>query len=506
MSAGAGLAGQAARAVGWGAAGSVAKLVLQFGTQIMLARILGPEQYGLFAMGVLVVSLATFLADFGMAYGLIQKPQVSDDDLRCVFTWQILVGLVVATGVWAGSDLIARGFGEARAAAVVAALAPVCLLNALSAPSLNMLKRRMDFRSIQLSQVGSYVVGHVLCGLPLALWLGDVRALIVAWLVQSTVALVWAYAAVRHPLRPLWNTADRPAMLSVGLTVMVTNLLNWLLQNVDRAVVARSYTASSIGSYSAAYNLVYTPTTTLLGVIQPVFYSASARMDSADRGRQAGVYQAVLLVILLLLAPAYVAVAVLADPIIALLYGSAWRDAGALLTPFALAMPAFLIWGMSTPMLWAAGYARKEFRSQLPVLLLWLLVCAAASQGPVLWVAWGVAGLFFVRAATMVGQVCRVLSIPARDLWRTLRPGTLACVLVGLSCEALLQLGQLAGVGAVGLLLPVLALGLGGTLLLMAATLSLTVAPDVRPALRPVLARLPAALRRLRALRRFLEE
>ena len=66
MSAGAGLAGQAARAVGWGAAGSVAKLVLQFGTQIMLARILGPEQYGLFAMGVLVVSLATFLADFGM--------------------------------------------------------------------------------------------------------------------------------------------------------------------------------------------------------------------------------------------------------------------------------------------------------------------------------------------------------------------------------------------------------------------------------------------------------
>ena len=388
----------------------------------------------------------------------------------------------------------------------MAALAPVCLLNALSAPSLNMLKRRMDFRSIQLSQVGSYVVGHVLCGLPLALWLGDVRALIVAWLVQSTVALVWAYAAVRHPLRPLWNTADRPAMLSVGLTVMVTNLLNWLLQNVDRAVVARSYTASSIGSYSAAYNLVYTPTTTLLGVIQPVFYSASARMDSADRGRQAGVYQAVLLVILLLLAPAYVAVAVLADPIIALLYGSAWRDAGALLTPFALAMPAFLIWGMSTPMLWAAGYARKEFRSQLPVLLLWLLVCAAASQGPVLWVAWGVAGLFFVRAATMVGQVCRVLSIPARDLWRTLRPGALACVLVGLSCEALLQLGQLAGVGAVGLLLPVLALGLGGTLLLMAATLSLTVAPDVRPALRPVLARLPAALRRLRALRRLLEE
>ena len=64
MSAGAGLAGQAARAVGWGAAGSVAKLVLQFGTQIMLARILGPEQYGLFAMGVLVVSLGYRAAEW----------------------------------------------------------------------------------------------------------------------------------------------------------------------------------------------------------------------------------------------------------------------------------------------------------------------------------------------------------------------------------------------------------------------------------------------------------
>lgn len=505
--AGSDLAGRAVRAVRWGAFGALAKLLLQFGTQILLVRILGPDQYGLFAIGVLVVSLATFLADFGMAYGLIQKPEVSDEDLRCVFTWQVLIGLMVAAGVFAAAPLIARGLGDVRATGVIAGLSLVCLLNAISAPSLNMLKRRMDFRSIQMAQIGSYVAGYVMCGLPLALWLGDVRALGIAWLVQALVSTGWLYSAVRHPLAPLWNTADRPAMLSTGLTVMVTNLVNWAMQNVDRTVVAHRYAAASIGSYSAAYNLIYTPTTTLLGVIQPVFYSATARMGTADLPRQAAAYQGALLLILLLLAPLYVAVAVLSGPIVALLYGPKWTQAGALLAPFALAMPAFLVWGMSTPMLWSAGQARREFRSQLPVLALWLAVCAAASRGPVTGVAWGVAVLFAARAATMVGQACQVLSIGRAAMLKVILPGLLACLAVAAVCQAGLWLAARVGLDSPWLVLPLVLLpGWAGTMGVLATVCRLDVPVPARQALRPVLGRLPARLRTLRALRGLLEE
>ena len=496
MSADAGLARQAARAVGWGAAGSVVKLGLQFGLQIVLARLLGPEQYGLFAIGVLVVSLASFLSDFGMAYGLIQKPQVSEDDLRCVFTWQVVIGLGVALAVALGAGSIAQAFGEPRAAGVVAALAPVCLLNAMAAPSLNLLKRRLDFRRLQLAQLGGYAAGYLACGLPLAWALGDVRALVVAWLVQSAVTLAGLYRAVRHPLRPLWNTPDRPVMLSTGLTVMATNLLNWLLQNVDRAVVAQRYAARSVGGYSAAFNLVYTPTTTLLGVLQPVLHAAGGRLERQDGEPLARVYRAVLLGVSVLLAPLYAAAAVLAGPIIALLYGPAWQEAASLLAPFALAMPAFLVWGLSTPVLWAAGRARQEFRSQLPVLLLWLLVCAAASRGPVIGVAWSVAGLFIVRAATMVVQVARALAMPGAALRAVLLPGLVAAAAVALTCLALSSAARALGLSEAALAVPALLLGWAGGLLPVLAWLKIP--RDLLPLLQPLRQRLPGVLQRAR--------
>jgi PST family polysaccharide transporter len=40
----------------WGAFGSMVQLILQFGIQVVLARLLGPEQYGLFAIAAIVIS------------------------------------------------------------------------------------------------------------------------------------------------------------------------------------------------------------------------------------------------------------------------------------------------------------------------------------------------------------------------------------------------------------------------------------------------------------------
>src|SRR2546427_8316734 len=72
----------------WGASGSAAQLALQLGIQVILARLLGPEQYGLFAMAAVVILLSTFFT-ISLAYGLIQKRTVTDEDVRFVNFWQL---------------------------------------------------------------------------------------------------------------------------------------------------------------------------------------------------------------------------------------------------------------------------------------------------------------------------------------------------------------------------------------------------------------------------------
>ena len=75
-------------------------MVLQLATQVVLARILGPVEFGLFALGVLVVGISTYFSDIGLAYALIQKKSVNANDIRFVWTWQCFLGLLVSGAIF----------------------------------------------------------------------------------------------------------------------------------------------------------------------------------------------------------------------------------------------------------------------------------------------------------------------------------------------------------------------------------------------------------------------
>src|SRR5713101_3885953 len=135
-------------AVLWGMSGSAAQLFLQFSVQIVLARLLGPEQYGLFAIAFVVISLSNFFSNIGIAYGLIQKRTVTEQDVKFVIFWQLVLGSVVAISVFLLAQTIAMFFKEPRVIPVIQAMAVVCLIQAAVQPSLNLLKRDLDFKSI----------------------------------------------------------------------------------------------------------------------------------------------------------------------------------------------------------------------------------------------------------------------------------------------------------------------------------------------------------------------
>ncbi|MFY8016898.1 MAG: oligosaccharide flippase family protein, partial [Inhella sp.] len=165
-----------------------------------MARLLGPVEYGVFAIGAIVIGFSAFFSDVGLAYGLIQKREVTERDVRFVVTWQIILGAVVTALIALAASPIATFFGEPRAASVVLALSALCLINALTAPALNLLKRDLDFKSIQIDFLVSYIVGYLLVGLPLALFGFHVWALVWAWLIQAAVNGLLLYRRTQHAL------------------------------------------------------------------------------------------------------------------------------------------------------------------------------------------------------------------------------------------------------------------------------------------------------------------
>ncbi|MGY0194249.1 lipopolysaccharide biosynthesis protein [Leptothrix sp. BB-4] len=456
-------------AVAWGGGGTAVRLLLQLGTQVLLARLLGPAEYGVFAIGAIVVAFATFFSDVGLAYGLIQKAEVDDRDIRFVLTWQALLGGVVTLAVVALAPWLARFFDEPRAGPVIAALAALALLNALTAPSLNLLKRRLDFRRIQIAQVLSYVAGYVLVGIPMALAGQGVWALTCSWLVQGGCNLVLMYGATRHPLRPLlWYPQGR-SQFAYGSVVFATNFVNWVINNADRVIVGRFMSSRDVGLYATACNLLATPSSALLGVLQPVFFSASSRVAD-DRERLVRGYLTLLSAFAVFLLPAFVVLFVVARDLVALLYGPAWREVGPLLQVVALSMPFFILWGLTTPMLWTGGRARSEVLIQLPIALLWIGACLLAARHSLAHVAVAVLLLNVLRCGVGVVAVCRLLEIGLARVGRALGGGLLLALAMGLLLQGLST--ALAGLAAWRLaLVPLAALAIWGLLLTWRPTL-----------------------------------
>ncbi|MEZ5654149.1 MAG: oligosaccharide flippase family protein [Burkholderiaceae bacterium] len=415
------LTGRSITGMLWGVAGTFARALLQIGAQVVLARLLGPEPYGLFAVAVVVIVLSGFFADVGLAYSLIQRPRVSDEDIRFVFSWQIVLGaavtgLLLLTAPWFGAWM-----GEARSGEVVAWLAWACVINALGATAQMLLRRQMRFKALNLASVLSYALGFVGLGIPMAVAGYGVEALVVAYLAQALFNAVFVYGAVRHPLRLLFVHPPGLDIVRFGLTAFVTSVLNWVMSSLDRVAAGLALTATGAGLYAVMSNFVTTPSLQLLSLLQGVFYSASAGVqDSVLRLRHG--LRSMFAVVALVAAPVFAAMAAVAGTIIETIYGPAWLDGALVFAALSLAMPAFLIMGMAVPVLWASGRIQQEFRLQVPLAVIWLLVLYSIVQWPTLArLAWGVFALYWLRAGVIVAATMRAVQLPAAALpalWR----------------------------------------------------------------------------------------
>jgi lipopolysaccharide exporter len=417
-------------AVFWGSFGSVLRALLQIVTQIILARLLGPTEYGIFAIASIVLSFSKFFSDVGISYGLIQKKDVTEDDIKFVFTWQVILGAVVGLAVYFLAEPLSGFFKEPKVIPVIQVASVICFINAISSPSMNLLKRDLDFRSLQAANVISYIIGYLFIGIPMALLGLQVWALIAAFISSELVSLVMMYNKSRHPIGIVLRQKDNH-LLVYGSRVFITNVLNWIIGNVDRVIIGRAFQAAQIGLYSLSYNLVSNPTLTIIGVIQSALFSTSARVqDDFDRLRKA--LLTMIGVVTLVLFPVFVGIAVVSETILQSLYGNAWLAAADVLRPISLSMPLYLLLGMATPLLWVSGETKKEFIIQLPIAVIFVAAAALGAMFSLETVAWVVFGMYFVRSITIVSATCRVLDISLRRVLRAMRGGLITTAITAL--------------------------------------------------------------------------
>jgi O-antigen/teichoic acid export membrane protein len=458
-----------AYAIKWSSAGTLARFALQLIAQIILARILGPDNYGLFGLGMVVYTFGNFFSNFGFGRQLLQKQVVTELDIRFAFTWQVIMGALATLFILFSAPAIAAYFNAPKVLPVIEWLSFTCLLNAATAPASNLLQRDLNYKTIAKIQLLAYFVGYFCVGVPLAMIGYGVDALVYAWMLQALITLVATYLARQHSLKPLFWFKDGSDALHYGSVVFITNILNWLLTNIDRVVIGRLLSVQSVGLYSVSFNLATTPNNLMLGSLQTISLTSGAKV-AGDIPKLTESYQLVLTIIFVLVIPFYVFLSALAPDIISLLYGSKWKESGDVLSILFLAMPAMMLGGLSTPILWNTEHRIQEFALQIPILLIGVgLLFGFANEG-LNTVSWIILIIYVLRALLITRAAMRALALG----WSTLCADFLRGVLMSGFVFSMVKCVTLY---AANLQMPLVTLALSGLLVGLAALLLLAVFP-----------------------------
>ena len=309
--------------LGWNGAARLLGQLLQLAATVILARLLSPKEYGLLGMVLVFTGFASFVADMGLGASIIQRSTVTERHLNSVFWLNVATGIALTAVFALAAPLIARFYQEPQLRLLTAAIALSFFLGSLNVVQVALLDKALNFRTKfwieTVSSVASGAVAVVLAFSGAGVW-----ALVGQTLTQAAVRVLMMWS--QSSWRPAWSfdfAAIRELMRFSGHLVGFGVVIYWS-QNVDKLVIGRWIGSAALGIYSLADKLMRLPIASVTDVTTSVMFPAlSFIQDDVESVRRA--YLRATRMIALITFPAMVALGVLAEPAILVVYGPKWR-------------------------------------------------------------------------------------------------------------------------------------------------------------------------------------
>lgn len=422
---------------------------------VCLARLLSPSEFGTYALALVFVNLAAVLGHSGLRAAVVQAPLLSTTTIRAA------VGLTVAVGLlgWLTIAVVAYvGFRAPLAPVLTAGGLNFCLLN-LAAVPLACLQRSLRYRELMLIELAGSIVGSAAVTLALALSGWGVWSLVVGGIVRD--GIIATLALVRYPTGiglPRRGQGLRP-LLGYGGTVALTNMAQYVSQNVDYLIVGQLLGSRALGFYSRAFYMTGRLNSLLVQGQHGVLLAGFARA-SDDRTRLRSGFLRATRMLCTLAFPLFTAVGLMAHDLVGLLLGPGWLELVPTLRVccFLAAWPSLST--VADALLKATGDLGPQLRRHLLQAGLVIVAAAIGTLGGPVGAALGVALAAGVVYALLTGYVLRQYDITLRDYVAALMPGLgLAgmVAVVWMGVQSLPAIADLPGARLLAMLLGLLA-------------------------------------------------
>lgn len=346
--------------ISWNVSSSLITESIRFVRSVVLARLLVPEDFGLFGMALTVVAALNALSALGLGRTIVTNKFDTTDELKAhldtVWSVELLRSFVIALLVSASAFPMSRFYGQAQLKVIIPILGLVTLVQGFQNIGLVMLRKEISFARIFWYELATNTAGIALT-VALAVVMRNVWALAIGLLLTAALGTVLSY--IFHSYRPrlaLEKKALRRA-LSLGKLTLVIAVASYVTNMADNVMVGRLLGAGALGNYSLAFNIASAPISVLVFSIGTVLFPAYAEITAQRPKALELAFTKVFSIALMIMVTITVPLFLLASEVVQLIFGGRWTTAGTVLRVLALVIPlrgfslmvSTVFWGLNRP-------------------------------------------------------------------------------------------------------------------------------------------------------------
>ncbi|WP_300926391.1 lipopolysaccharide biosynthesis protein [uncultured Dubosiella sp.] len=257
----------------WKLSEKVGMQAIQFILQIILARILTPEDYGVIGLLSIFIVISDVFIYQGLTSALIQKEKTDALDYSTVFYSNIIISIFIYIALFFLSPLIGTFYNDNNLIIYMRVLSLNVIFGAFGAVHNTILAKQLDFKkSFFRGMVNIGTQGVV--GIALALNGFGAWALVYSKLFGTFMGSLALVFTVRWRPQVIYSFSRIQSMLKFGSKMLGTNLLNTTFNNVHSLIIGKYYTSSALGFYQRGQQIPQTIMTSIDGSLSEVLYPA----------------------------------------------------------------------------------------------------------------------------------------------------------------------------------------------------------------------------------------
>lgn len=429
------LAQAAGTALGWRAAQLIIAKALFLCRHLVLALLLPPTEFGIYAIAVIPLEFALGVTDLGIVPALVQRGTGEARQYDAAWTLGLMRGAAITLALLLVSPLIGQLFTEPRATGVLQLLALRTVLGALTSIRVVDLERKLDFRRLAFIKIALEFVGAV-TAIALAPRLG-VYAMAIGTIAGTAASVLLSYRLAPHrPRLVLDADAVRP-LLHFGRWVLLAGVFGMAGDVAIRSIISGRLGTAELGVYFLAASLTMLPNQMIAAVVGAVAFPIHTRFQH-ETERAASAFRASVIAMTVVLGPLYVLLFALAPRIVAEVLGPRWAGSVPIIRWLSVASLMGVMFAASTPLF--QGLGRPKYSA--------LLYGAFSLTLAVM--AWPIVGRFGLSGAGIAQVLAELATVSAAALLvRRVVPGIFAGLAKPIGAVAIAT--ALAGLTAVAI-------------------------------------------------------